>query len=237
MHLTIFLFFGGLFVLMWNESPWSVCIIPTIFCGIFGIYYIAATIRAPLLSFFGGIRQFDAQDFRGLRVQIWTPFTLGTHHAFNYIFVLIVGPIRHLISGIDSIKKSQESQSEQPTFSNNSLDPRDTPNANGSAEKSPQVPILYSDPEALSPESARASSPLFATDQHLPSEQTAKNNTTAKLPTLPPQPAHTVNDTSTGDMNERDSEFRRKLRAIRMRRVTEHEVIGAGRNRRRTIDV
>ncbi|QRV93493.1 hypothetical protein RhiJN_21511 [Ceratobasidium sp. AG-Ba] len=233
MHLTIFLFFGGLFVLMWNESPWSVCIIPTIFCGIFGIYYIAATIRAPLLSFFGGIRQFDAQDFRGLRVQIWTPFTLGTHHAFNYIFILIINPVRHLISGIDSIKKSQASQSEQPSLRNNTLDPRDTPNANGSAEKSPQVPIIYSDPEALSPESARSPS----LDEHLPSAQNTKNKTTAKSPAPPPQPAHTADDSTTGGMNERDSEFRRKLRAIRMRRVTEHEVIGAGRTRRRTVDV
>ncbi|CAE6432710.1 unnamed protein product [Rhizoctonia solani] len=97
MHLSIFLFFAGLLVLMWNESTMAVCAVPSVAVGLFVVYYVSATVRSPLYSLLFDIRQFDDKDFRGLRVQIWTPFTLGTHHLINYLFVAVINPIRKLV--------------------------------------------------------------------------------------------------------------------------------------------
>ncbi|CCO32784.1 hypothetical protein BN14_06847 [Rhizoctonia solani AG-1 IB] len=97
MHLSIFLFFAGLLVLMWNESTMAVCAVPSVAVGLFVVYYVSATVRSPIYSLLFDIRQFDDKDFRGLRVQIWTPFTLGTHHLINYLFIAVINPIRKLV--------------------------------------------------------------------------------------------------------------------------------------------
>ncbi|KAF8751232.1 hypothetical protein RHS01_08705 [Rhizoctonia solani] len=97
-HLFVLCWVAGL---MWNESTVAVCVVPSLALGLFILYYVSATVRSPLYALLFDIRQFDDKDFRGLRVQIWqvvlTPFTLGTHHLVNYLFILVINPIRKAV--------------------------------------------------------------------------------------------------------------------------------------------
>ncbi|KAG8731623.1 hypothetical protein FRC11_003263, partial [Ceratobasidium sp. 423] len=86
-----------LMVLTWNESTVDVCVAPSVAVGLFAIYYISASVRSPLYALLFDIKQFDDNDFRRPRVRVWTPFTLGTHHLVNYLFILVINPIRKLV--------------------------------------------------------------------------------------------------------------------------------------------
>ncbi|KAJ1305528.1 hypothetical protein OPQ81_000534 [Rhizoctonia solani] len=72
-------------------------VVPSVAVGLFAVYYVSASVRSPLYALLFDIKQFDDNDFRGLRVQLWTPFTLGTHHLVNYLFIFVINPIRKLV--------------------------------------------------------------------------------------------------------------------------------------------
>ncbi|KAG8947501.1 hypothetical protein FRC04_010682 [Tulasnella sp. 424] len=103
MHSAIFSFFAGLLVLLWEVTPPSVFIMPTIITISFSVtiwsvqtqvYYAAATLRPVYLTGWKGIGQFDEVDARGLRVQVWTPFSVGTQRLANYIGAIVLLPLR-----------------------------------------------------------------------------------------------------------------------------------------------
>ncbi|KIO17767.1 hypothetical protein M407DRAFT_32563 [Tulasnella calospora MUT 4182] len=109
MHSAIFSFFTGLLVLLWEVTPVSVCIMPTIISISFGLYYVAATVRPIYMTGWKGTGQFDAVDVRGLRVQVWTPFSVGTQRVANYIWATVLGPLQRGIQQLSPSLRHRES--------------------------------------------------------------------------------------------------------------------------------
>ncbi|KAG9026980.1 hypothetical protein FS837_004457, partial [Tulasnella sp. UAMH 9824] len=93
MHSAIFSFFIGLLVLLWEITPPAVYVTPTIISIGFGLYYAAATLRPVYLTGWRGIGQFDSVDARGLRVQVWTPFSVGAQRFANYAWTSLILPV------------------------------------------------------------------------------------------------------------------------------------------------
>ncbi|KIO15979.1 hypothetical protein M407DRAFT_34390 [Tulasnella calospora MUT 4182] len=97
MHSATFSFFAGLLVLLWEVTPPAVYVMPVIISISFGLYYAAATLRPIYITYWKGIEQYDSVDPRGLRVQIWTPFSAGTQRVANYTRTTIILPLQGCI--------------------------------------------------------------------------------------------------------------------------------------------
>ncbi|CAE6488610.1 unnamed protein product [Rhizoctonia solani] len=239
MHLSIFLFFAGLLVLMWNESTMAVCVVPSVAVGLFTLYYVSASIRSPLYALLFDIKQFDDNDFRGLRVQIWTPFTLGTHHLLNYLFIAVINPMRKLVRKwhtpspevLEPIPQRPELRGDIPDSEKTLTLALETANINMGMNAN----------QTLSPKSTkegstlrqRGSSPLR---QRGPSP--LRDRSPLSVRSQPPSPAPpgiespqaisrvgTPLSLSAADLVDPEAEHQRKLRATRLRRLTEHEIM------------
>ncbi|CAE7139625.1 unnamed protein product [Rhizoctonia solani] len=238
MHLSIFLFFAGLLVLMWNESTMDVCVVPSVAVGLFSVYYVSATVRSPLFALLFDIKQFDDNDFRGLRVQIWTPFTLGTHHLVNYIFIFVISPIRKLMRRWHTPNPEvlapsfhrPELRGDLPDSEKTVTLALETANLNMGLNASQTLSPIARDRSLLrhhgssqirqrGPSPLRGRSPLSVRSQ-------------------PPSPAppgvespQTISRVGTplslnaGDLADPEIEHQRKLRATRQRRLAEHEIL------------
>ncbi|KAF8600989.1 hypothetical protein BDV93DRAFT_525040 [Ceratobasidium sp. AG-I] len=235
MHTSIFLFFAGLMVLMWNESTFSVCIVPTLACVVFVVYYIIATLRAPFLAFFKDVRQFDDHDFRGLRVQIWTPFTLTSHHLFNYFFVIVVDPLKRLARHRAQPKSSDHEGSSQPpphTTTSEFIAKEKVTSHQGAIE----TPLAYRPAELHSSPTPinrpHIEIPISQRRGRSPLGAPANDRTRFESP-------HSLSRAGTPSsiapaevMDLEEAEFKNKLRTTRLRRLTDHEFLSPGRGPR-----
>ncbi|KAF8600988.1 hypothetical protein BDV93DRAFT_608370 [Ceratobasidium sp. AG-I] len=224
MHTSIFLFFAGLMVLMWNESTFSVCIVPTLACVLFVIYYTIATLRAPFLTFFKDVRQWDNNDFRGLRVQIWTPFSLSSHHLINYTFMYIVNPLKGCVSAhenpgrppLGTTTSDFTSMGKETGHQEAVLTP--TPYqtmemiANSTRINQPRIGIPKSQGRGRSPLGAPGNEQIRFESPHGVSRAGTPNS---------------IAPTETMDLEE--AEFKSKLQATRLRRLTDHEFLRPSR--------
>ncbi|KIO22887.1 hypothetical protein M407DRAFT_27614 [Tulasnella calospora MUT 4182] len=114
MHSAIFSFFAGLLVLLWEVTTPAVYVMPTIISITFGLiplklHYTAATLRPVYLTGWKGIGQFDSVDARGLRVQVWTPFSVGAQRLANYTWTTIILPLQRSIRGVLRVFENGES--------------------------------------------------------------------------------------------------------------------------------
>ncbi|KAH7323344.1 hypothetical protein B0J17DRAFT_723343 [Rhizoctonia solani] len=239
MHLSIFLFFAGLLVLMWNESTMAVCVVPSVAVGLFTLYYVSASVRSPLYALLFDIKQFDDNDFRGLRVQIWTPFTLGTHHLLNYLFITVINPIRKLVRKWHT--RSPEVLEPTPQRPELRGDLPDSEKTLTLALETANINMGMNASQTLSPNSIkegpalrqRGSSPLR---QRGPSP--LRDRSPLSVRSQPPSPAPpgiespqavsrvgTPLSMSAADLVDPEAEHQRKLRATRLRRLTEHEMM------------
>ncbi|QRW21064.1 transmembrane protein [Rhizoctonia solani] len=236
MHLSIFLFFAGLLVLMWNESTVAVCVVPSLALGLFILYYVSATVRSPLYSLLFDIRQFDDKDFRGLRDPI---------HAWH-------SPPGQLLvySGYQSIRKAVRKWNAR----NSEL-----------LEPKPQRPQLRDDlPDSektitLALETATTNMNVNASQTLSPISATTRDGSPGPLrqrgsgpqlrhrgpsPLRDCSPLGVRGPLSSGvespqavsrvgtpvsmsgvDLVDPEAEHQRKLRATRLRRLTEHEIM------------
>ncbi|CAE6537273.1 unnamed protein product [Rhizoctonia solani] len=243
MHLSIFLFFAGLLVLMWNESTVAVCLVPSVAVGLFAIYYVSASVRSPVYALLFDIKQFDDNDFRGLRVQIWTPFTLGTHHLLNYLFILVINPIRKLVRKwhspnpevFEPIPQRPELRNDLPDSEKTVTLALETANINMGVNASQTLsPMLVREGSSLrqrgsSPLRQRGSSPL---QDHSPLGVRSHSPSPAPPRVESPQIVSRVGtplSMSAIDLVDPEAEHQRKLRTTRLRRSTEHEIMRPAR--------
>ncbi|CAE6403870.1 unnamed protein product [Rhizoctonia solani] len=229
MHLSIFLFFAGLLVLMWNESTMAVCVVPSVAVALFTLYYVSATVRSPLFAILFDIKEFDDNDFRGLRVQIWTPFTLGTHHFVNYIFVFVVNPIRNLPEVLEPIPQRPELRDDGPDSEKTLTLALETANVNKGVNAGQTLsPRSISDASPFRQQGSsqfkqssssplRDRSPLSIRSQPPPDVESAYPQATSRV--------GTPLSMSAADVVDPEAEHQRKLRATRLRRLTEHEIL------------
>ncbi|CAE6470385.1 unnamed protein product [Rhizoctonia solani] len=237
MHLSIFLFFAGLLVLMWNESTMAVCVVPSVAVGLFTLYYVSATVRSPLFALLFDIKEFDDNDFRGLRVQIWTPFTLGTHHFINYIFIFgpqVLGPIPQrpeLLRGdvLDSEKTLtlaletatvNKGVNAGQTLSPSSIRETSQPGSSqskqqGSSQFKQQGTSQFKQ-RGSSP--LRDRSPLSVCSQPPPGVESPDPQATSRVGTP-------LSMMSAADFVDPEVEHQRKLRATRLKRLTEFDIL------------
>lgn len=234
MHTSIFLFFAGLMVLMWNESPAGVCIVPSIAVGLFIIYYVTASVRSSFVSFFGTVNQWDEHDFRGLRVQIWTPFSLGTWHTMNYTFMYVVNPFKRFIRSFSSSEKVNHERQRRPTLNGDVSEftipqkistPIHEPIAN--AVTSDHITILPAHPPPLPTLAPTERSPVRGRPLH--AHQDSLRVESPQVISRIGSPASTA---PTEFVDPEQLEHQRKLRAIRLRRLTEHEILRPVRSAR-----
>ncbi|QRV78724.1 transmembrane protein [Ceratobasidium sp. AG-Ba] len=239
MHLSIFLFFAGLMVLMWNESTVAVCIVPSIACALFVVYYVVATVRSPFLSFFQRVKQFDDNDFRGLRVQIWTPFTLGTHHTLNYFFLFVVHPLQTLVRYFNkpTPQSSDKPRPSRPVLRTQTTVFSSTQKEPDAAPETHQAPLQFQDPEALSPRTVyQPHTHPVRTRGRSPLSVRTDDGIWVDSPPGVSRVGTPLSHAEVGDMSLEDVEFRRKLKATRMRRLTEHEIMRSVRSPRGNVE-
>ncbi|CAE6451288.1 unnamed protein product [Rhizoctonia solani] len=237
MHLSIFLFFAGLLVLMWNESTAAVCVVPSVAVSLFVVYYVSATVRSPLYALLFDIRQFDDKDFRGLRVQIWTPFTLGTHHLINYLFISVINPIRKLVRKWNARNPGVlEPEPQRPQLRDDLPDSEktitlalETANINMGVNAGQTLSPLSFRDGSPGPLRQRGSGPLR---QRGPSPLRDRSPLGVHSPPASgvesPQAISRVGtpiSMSAADLVDPETEHQRKLRATRLRRLTEHEIM------------
>ncbi|KAG8877311.1 hypothetical protein FRB97_003544 [Tulasnella sp. 331] len=214
MHMSIFLFFAGLIVLVCHVTPRGVWLPSVLLLFLFAIYYIFATVRAPFMAFFRGVNGFDEQDHRGLRVQIWSPFTLSTHHLFNYCRIYISLPTQRFFRSM--AKAEQKSRGDRESGSKAVVDHYMARNEGQSLKMDTSGKTSQGNDGAVS---TRASPSRLSVVSNVIDLNTEKEGAS-------------VQDFQYEDASHVDREFKDRLRATRLRRLMEYEVMRPGQRAR-----